>query len=209
MRSVLLEAHYLPSVAYFAALVQADEVVLEKHEYFVKQSYRNRCYVQTSQGTASLIVPLTDKHGKTIMRDVRIDYRQKWLNNHWRTIVSAYAKAPYFEHYADDLEKILFQKFDYLFDLNRALLSMCLAWLKWNLPVRETLSYEKSYASPIVDLRAVINPKKTDFLADLYRPVPYPQVFGNPFAQNLCLMDLVFCEGPQAASIVQASAIKK
>ena len=46
---------------------------------------------------------LTDKHGKIAIKDVRIDYSQKWLNNHWRTITSAYRNAPFFEYYADDL----------------------------------------------------------------------------------------------------------
>jgi len=209
MKTVLIEAHYLPSIAYFVAIHKAQEIILEKHEYFVKQSYRNRCYLQTSQGTASLIVPVTDKQGKAPISDVRIDYDQKWLNNHWRTIRSAYAKAPFYEHYADDLEKVLFRKHAFLFDLNQALLSMCLGWLRWSLPVKESLAYTKSYESTVIDLRSVINPKKTDFLADLYRPVPYSQVFGNPFAGNMSLIDLIFCEGPQAAAIVQASSLEK
>ena len=47
---------------------------------------------------------------KYSLAEVRIDYGQKWLNNHWRTIRSAYGKAPFFEHYCEDLEKVLVQE---------------------------------------------------------------------------------------------------
>ena len=124
--TALIETHYLPSIAYFSALQNVDEVILEKHERYVKQSYRNRTYIVSTQGKEKLIVPLTSKHGKVLITDVRIDYGQKWLNQHWRAIQSAYGRAPFFEYYKEDLETVLFKKTMFLYDLNFELLSMCL-----------------------------------------------------------------------------------
>ncbi len=208
MTSVLIEAQYLPSIAYFAALQSCDEIVLEVHEHYVKQSFRNRCVLNTTQGRADLIVPLTSKHGKTVIRDVQIDYTQKWLNNHWRTIQSAYANAPFFEYYADDLQGILFKKHVFLLDLNRELLSLCLKWLKWPTIVKESLTYEK-LPTDFVDRRSYVNPKKTDLLKEFYKPISYTQVFGSLFEENLSLIDLIFCVGPSAAGIVRESAVVK
>lgn len=205
----LIELHYLPSIAYFSALSSATEVVIERHENFLKQTYRNRCCIQTSQGIEQLTVPLTSKHGKTPITDIRIDYSQKWLNNHWRTIQSAYGKAPFYEHYADDLEKVLFRKNEFLYDLNIQLLSMCLAWLKWKVTVSESMSYEKELSHTVTDLRSLINSKKNDLLAKFYSPVEYTQVFGNTFVSNMSVIDLIFCEGPASARIVKASAVEK
>jgi hypothetical protein len=156
-----------------------------------------------------LTVPLTGKHGKVFITDIRIDYTQKWLTNHWRTIQSAYGKAPFFEHYVDDLEKVLFKKYEFLYDLNIQLLSMCLAWLKWNVVVSESLSYEKDCPLTTTDLRSLINPKKTELLAKFYNPSEYTQVFGNTFVSNMSLIDLIFCEGPVASKIIRASAVEK
>ena len=181
---------------------------MERHEHYVKQTYRNRCYLNTSQGETHLTVPLAGKHNKVVITDIRIDYSQKWLNNHWRTIQSAYGKAPFFEHYAEDLEKVLFKKHEFLYDLNLQLLSLCLGWLRWNVSVRETLSYEKQSAEGIHDMRSLVNPKKNDLLAKFYNPVTYTQVFGNAFVSNMSLIDLIFCEGPSAARVVRASAVK-
>jgi hypothetical protein len=208
MSSILIDAQYLPPIAYFSAIRDADKIILERHEHYIKQSYRNRCYINTTSGRQHLIIPLTAKHGKATIDEVMIDYDQKWLNNHWRSIRSAYANAPFFEYYADDLEKVLFSKPSRLYDLNVQLLSMCLKWLKWKIPVVESLSYEQSPID-IKDLRSVVNPKKTGLLAEFFTPVPYTQVFGATFEENLSIVDLIFCVGPSAAGVVSDSTLVK
>ncbi len=205
----LIELHYLPSIAYFAALQGMDEVIVEKHENYTKQTYRNRCHIVSSQKKESLIIPLTSKHGKVLITNVRIDYSQKWVNNHWRAIQSAYGKAPFFEHYSDDLKRVLFSGAEFLYDLNMELLSMCLKWLKWSMTIGESVAYEKVPVLPVLDLRTAINPKKEENLPHFFREVGYHQVFGNTFVSNASIIDLVFCEGPVAAQVVQKSAIQK
>jgi hypothetical protein len=208
MRSVLIEAQYLPPIAYFSSLTGCSGIMLEKFENYEKQTYRNRCYILGSHGKEMLVLPLTSKHGKTVVSEIRIDYSQKWLNNHWRAIQSAYGKAPFFEYYSDDLRKVLFSKHVFLYDMNQELLTLCLKWLKWELPILETQSYEKKAADGVFDLRSAITPKKLDRLNRFYQPVAYHQVFGNKFVENLSLIDLILCEGPGARSIVHASFAK-
>lgn len=205
----LIEIHYLPSIAYFSALAGTEAIMLESQEYYVKQTYRNRCRVNTAQGESQLIVPVTSKHGRVRIKDVRLDFSQKWLNNHWRTVQSAYGKAPFFEYYSDDLHDRLFKKVNFLYDLNYILLSMCLKWLRWNMPLTETEFYRNDSSGSILDLRSAINPKKLEQCYKFYYPVMYNQVFGSTFVENMSLIDLVFCEGPGAAKIVQDSAILK
>jgi hypothetical protein len=183
------------------------KVRLERHEHYVKQTFRNRCYINTEHGRDVLIVPLTAKHNKVAVADVKVDYGQKWLNNHWRTIESAYGKAPFFEYYSHDLHEVLFKRHSFLYDLNLNLLTLCLKWLRWDVAVEETLSYEKNPADGILDFRSFITPKKPDNVARVYRPVPYYQVFGNAFVDNLSLLDLIFCSGPEAGRIVRDSVV--
>ncbi|MFZ2906257.1 MAG: WbqC family protein [Cyclobacteriaceae bacterium] len=204
--NILIELHYLPSVPYFSALCAAEKIVIEKHEYFEKQTYRNRCYIHTAQGVERLILPLTSKHGKVLITEVRMDYSQKWLNNHWRTIESAYRSSPFFEYYADDLHKILFRQQTFLYDLNFEILTICLKWLKMDVTLQESMSYEKIPAEGTLDLRNIIHAKKPELSAPYFQAVPYQQVFGNKFAEGLSLLDLVFCEGPNSRNVVVASA---
>ena len=205
----LIETHYLPRIAYFSAIFGKEGILLERWEYYVKQTWRNRCRINSANGELLLVAPVTSAHSKTLITDVRLDYTQKWLNNHWRTIQSAYGKAPFFDHYADDLHDILFQKVGFLYELNYMLLSMCLKWLRWTMPINETEIYAEEQPNEVLDLRLAINSKKLKQCHQFYYPVMYNQVFGNTFVENLSLIDLVFCEGPGASKIVQASAIQK
>lgn len=206
--NLLIDLHFAPSLEYFCVLQQFDHIVLEKAEHYIKQSFRNRCYIKTAQGIEMLVVPLTAKHGKTSIQDVKIDYSVRWQNNHWRTIESAYRKAPYFEHYSDELKEIIYRGYPHLFDLNRVLLSFCLKGIGHKPTVTETLTYEKSVSTETLDLRSVISAKIPYSEHTWYRPVAYHQVFGNTFVPNLSLIDLLFCHGPRAGSILTASRIK-
>lgn len=204
----LIEAHFLPSLEYFCALQRFDKIILEKHEHYNKQSYRNRCYILTSQGLERLTIPVVATHAKIIITDVQIDYSNRWQNNMLRTLESAYAKAPYYEHYIDDLKKEILSRHKYLYDLNLTILSMCLQWLKWDLEVSESVSYKKNTPAHTNDLRDQISAKKDFGAREFYDPVPYRQVFGSNFAPNLSLADLVFCTGPDAPALIRGSLNK-
>ncbi len=208
MRTALIELHYLPCIAYFSALAYCDEIVVEKYEHYVKQSYRNRCYLKGPQKIEILSIPVTNKHGKPITADVEIDYRQKWLNNHWRTIRTAYGKAAFFEYYAQDLHDILFKKPVFLYDLNLQIMTLCLKWLKKETRVKETGFYERKTSAGVTDLRGLINAKKGDSCNRFYKSTEYPQVFGSKFVPNLSIIDLIFNQGPGAPVIIKASALK-
>lgn len=200
--NALIELHYLPSIAWFAATQSFDTIILEKHEHFIKQSYRSRCKIVTSQGVQELTVPLTGKHGKTVITDIKIDYTQKWLNNHWRSIVSAYNNAPFFEYYSDALHNTLYKEHKFLYDLNLELLTICRGWLKLTTTVTETLAYEKILPTETTDLRNLVNAKKPADCEKFFHPMPYPQVFGSTFAANMSIIDLIFCEGPNARQVI-------
>lgn len=201
----LIDLHYLPSLEYFSSILRFDIVRIEKHEHFIKQNYRNRCCINTANGVSRLTIPLTAKSGKPRITDIKIDYSQKWLNNHWRAIESAYRNAPFFEHYQSDLHQSLFRKHTFLYDLNFELLTTCLNWLKSELRIEETLLYETVPESGIHDLRNTIQTKKSKNNTTFFNPVAYQQVFGKSFAENLSIIDLIFCEGPNAGNIIRAS----
>ena len=206
MATCLIELHYLPCIAYFSALSSCSRLIVEKNEHYQKQSFRNRCYIKGPHQRETLIIPVTHPHGKIPVKEVRIDYSQKWLNNHWRTIKTGYGNAPFFEYYAPDLHDTLFTKPPFLYDLNLALVTMCLKWMSRELVVQETHYYEKEVATGIIDLRDAINPKKEDGCNRFYKRTEYQQVFGSMFVPNLSVVDLVFNQGPGAWDIVKASA---
>lgn len=152
-----------------------------------------------------LTVPLTNKHGKVSYADVAIDYSTRWQNVFWRTIEAAYRNSPYFEHYKDDLHKIIYSNKSSIFNLNFELLSFCLVSLKWSKHLSVTSGYEKIVNNPFSDMRSAITTRNTYIVREFYRPTPYYQVFGNSFEENLSLLDLLFCTGPEAGRVLVES----
>lgn len=203
----IIELQYLPQPQYFALLWKEPMLTVDGHEYFVKQTYRNRCRILTANGIDDLIIPVHTAGNKTPMKDIKIDHSQKWLNRHWRAIQSAYGKAPFFEYYADDLFNIYQKKHEFLFDFSFELLTQCLDFLQWHLDIKQTSSYLDLKNTPQNDYRSKISPKSNLRELNTYKQVTYQQVFGNNFVDNLSIIDLIFCEGPQAGTILKSGII--
>ncbi len=199
---ILLDLQYLPNTTYFTLLAKADKIIIEQHEHFVKQTYRNRTHILTPNGVDALSIPLIGSQKKIKIDKIKIDHTQKWANRHWRAIKSAYGKAPFFEHYADYIKAEIYRNHKTLFDLNLRLLTLCLKFLQIETPIKFTSTYQKNPNTPIIDLRSAIHPKNPLTSSLKIEYTPYQQVFGSSFVQGLSILDLLFSEGPNAGSII-------
>lgn len=205
--SAVVELQYLPCLEYFTCFLKYDTVYIEVHEHYQKQSYRNRSHILTANKVAILSVPVVKGNSKQLIKEVQIDYNQKWTTDHWRTIYSAYGKAPFFEYYANFFERVYLKKHKYLFELNIELLTNCLSLLKLDSKLYFTEYYKNSTEVGLKDLRSAIHPKSGGKNNNLYTPVRYRQNFGNNFVSNLSIIDVLFCEGPQSPELIRQSLI--
>jgi len=192
---VLLESNYFPPLSYMHLLLNAEEVQIKINEPYLKQTYRNRANILTSQGVVGLTVPI-EKKGQYSVETCKISYAENWQLKHLRTIESAYGKTPFFEHYFPYLEELFSQKHVFLTELNNQALSLCLKFL--NAP--EQIIQDKKELIGFQDATNTISPKKESLIIE--SPI-YHQMFGNEFAQDLSILDVLFCEGPLAYLIVK------
>jgi hypothetical protein len=195
---ILVSTAYLPPVEYFSLIAQADEVSVEREENYLKQSFRNRCYILSVHGPQLLSVPvyLGSQH-KTPLKEIRIDYSRRWQQVHLRAISASYSASPYFQFYFENIEKIINKNFEFLIDLNLELTESVSKMLK----IKTKLTYSTNF-KPVSedenDFRYKISPKKeTQFFVR-----EYIQVFNNDnkFVHGLSIIDLIFNMGPEASS---------
>ena len=56
--NAILATTYFGPVQWYQKLNRFDGVLMEQHEHFLKQTYRNRCIIATTQGLQALTVPV-------------------------------------------------------------------------------------------------------------------------------------------------------
>ena len=122
MNAVLLSTTYFGPIQWYQKLYRADETWIEQHEHFIKQSYRSRCIIATTQGTQALTVPVErDLLNSQSIKDIRISDHGNWRHLHWNALQSAYGESPFFEYYEDDLRPFFEKRWTFLFDFNEAI----------------------------------------------------------------------------------------
>ena len=195
LEDLLLSTAYFPPIGYFSLIRNAGELFIEREENYIKQSYRNRFRILSSNGILTLSVPVIKGILlKTKIKDITIDYSKRWQQNHLRAITSAYSRSPYFQFYSDSFEKIILGNYKFLLDLNDELLFKCLEIMKINKCILHTSSFE-AHTGKIYDYRYRLTPKKP--LDIPYKP--YIQVFSNQnFVTGLSIIDLLFNAGPES-----------
>lgn len=187
---------YLPPVSFFSAMMQSGKVLLEAHENYTKQTYRNRCRIATTNGVETLSIPIKSNQGRKIpIRDARISQHDNWRQTHWRAITAAYRSTPFFEYYEDDFRPFYEKEWTFLWDYNMELLILVLDLLDIHPQISLTEEFQSEY-SDVNDLRNKIHPKKKSVL----KSKPYYQVFENKlgFLPDLSIIDLLFNMGNES-----------
>ena len=208
MKAILATTYFGP-VQWYQKLNRFDGVLVEQHEHFLKQTYRNRCIIATTQGVQALTVPVEAPVGeglalsKTSIKDVRISNHGKWRTEHWNALQSAYGESPFFEFYEDDIRPFFENRWEYLLDFNMAITEKMCELLDIHPHIELTSSYQNSL--PIgegwgeTDFRTIIHPKHPQEDSD-FSPKPYYQVYKERFGfqPNLSVLDLLFNMGNEA-----------
>lgn len=209
--TVLLSSAYFGPIQWYQKLNTYPKVLLEQYDHFVKQTYRNRCVIVTTQGAQTLTVPVERTGGeKCLMKDIRISDHGNWRHLHWNALMSAYGDSPFFEYYADDIRPFFEKRWDYLFDFNLEITQTLCELLDIHPNISLTDEYIPSEGEGIRqlqwdDYREAIRPKHP--VDDpLFTPKKYWQVFQQKlgFLPNMSVLDLLFNMGNESLFFLDA-----
>lgn len=122
MRAAIVQPMYLPWIGYFGMIDLADAFVFYDDVQFVERSWQRRNRIKMPSGKwIWLSVPIRSKFGQSI-NEVRINNDIAWAERHWSCIKHAYNRAPFFKEYETVFEEVYVRKWDYLVDLDIALI---------------------------------------------------------------------------------------
>jgi hypothetical protein len=224
---MILTAHqpvYLPWLGLFHKIYLADKFCIYDIVQYQTHDFNSRNKIKTHTGGIWLSVPVESKfHLEKKLCDLRI-VNNGWNKKHFRTIVMAYKKAPFFEQYIEGLEQILIKKtYEFLTDLNTDILVYLLQALSIDIPLVKASDYDfvgkksdlvldmckKLGASKFIfgalgknyaDVESFTQAGIQVYFQDYQHPV-YNQLYGD-FLPYMSVIDLLFNEGPQSKAIL-------
>jgi len=202
---IILATTYFPTIQYMLKFLIYKDIVIEKHENYIKQSYKNRCNILAANGVQALTIPVKKVSGKKIIiTDILINYDTNWQTLHLKSIDSAYKSSPFYEFYIDAFIPFFKKKYKYLFDFNIEILQVLLKEIENDKTFDFTNEYLPTYKN---DYRMSINPKKKYQTEDkTFVFNEYSQVFSSKFGftKDLSILDLLFNEGPNTRMVLKS-----
>lgn len=226
MKIAISQPAYLPWLGYFDLIDQVDTFVLLDSVQFEKQSWQHRNRIKTPTGLQWLTVPVLFRgHFGQLIHEVQVRDRE-FCKQHLRAVELNYRRAPFFEQYFPDLERILKKGSASLLELNRALVDWFCQLLNVETKIIrsselagkgkrsellvnlcETLGAD-SYLSPLGSAVYLMNDLSLFSDAGIevafqhYEHPEYRQLFSG-FQSHASILDLIFNEGPAAGSIMR------
>jgi len=177
----LYPLYFLPSVNYMRQVLSKTEVILSIGERYKKQTPRSRFEIAGPNNRQLISIPVIHPGNYASVCLVKLDNSENWQLKHWRSIETAYRKAPFFEFYAHHFEPLFQKKFSVLAELNLEALHTLFKILK-------------------SDTRVILDMHSIETLNTVFseHEEPYFQVFEkrHGFMPQLSILDLIFNEGP-------------
>lgn len=101
------QPNYLPYAGFFHKIAASDVFVLLDNVQYEKNSFTNRCKINTPGNPSWLTVDVLSKgkHAQAIS-EVLINPRVRFREKHLKTITQTYSKTPYFNEFFRDLERV-------------------------------------------------------------------------------------------------------
>ena len=194
---LITDYQYFGPICFIELIYKQKQLCFDKEAAFTKMSFKNRMVILSAQGPLNLTIPiLGGREQKTPIKDILIAYDAPWQAQHFKAITTCYKRAPYFEYYEADIEKLYTTKKEYLVDF----LEDCHQFIQKSIKGKwELIDCKEPFNEEAVKEILPWLPNNYDQFAIQH---PYMQVFESTkgFTSNLSILDWLFCEGGKEIS---------
>jgi hypothetical protein len=223
------QPNFLPWIGYFHKIscvdkfVFFDDVVLSRGK-----SFTSRTKIIIAGHEKWMTIPIIDKSGNILIKDVKVCNGENWKNKHLKTLELNYRKTVGFEMFFEIIEKTYSKSSEFLIDYNIPLITgICekLGIKTKFICSSELNSDEKSVGlQRIIEINKLLNAdtylsgagkgskryidennfkdNKIGLEWQEYETTEYKQIGTESFVPNLSIIDLVFNEGTKSLSYI-------
>jgi len=209
MSGCIAGTQYIPSIEYFAHWKHHGSITMERHEHYLKRTWRNKTAIQSPDQPILLTVPLQKgKHQQMKIDAVRIFYDEPWQKTHLNSLKAAYGKTAFFDEILPELQTIFHHEYDTLWNLNMAILTSITAMLSGSWDITYTEGYIPGYSAEIVDLRKGVPAGISSIPLSNLPAYPQAQRIHKTHQPNLCILDALCHLGPGTGEYLTRYAAK-
>lgn len=218
MKLAILQPTLIPSLPDLSVILKSDFVVLQDAEVWSRKGRLHRAKIRTPDGTQYINIPVRTDDRDKLIREVRIDHSEKWIEPLLRSLEYNYRNSVYYDFYEPEIRSDFESatEYDFLLDFNLYLRGRIFRFLELDrLPemilssklkkynsnpdqLAENLSADEYYQEPGARhyQRQGKNRSKLTFKHPVYR-----QHFDG-FEPDCCLLDLLFQYGPESFRVI-------
>jgi len=226
MRIAVHQPEFLPWLGFFDKMGRVDHYVVFDHVQFKKRYFENRNRIRRGKEAVWISVPVKSKgRFEQPINAVEIDNSTAWRERIWDTVRHAYARAPHFKNFAEEIQRLITGRpYERLMDFNLAWITWFRNHLKIETPMilSSELGVEAHKGSDLILAicrrlkadRYLCGPSGKDYLRlenftaagvvvewqNFHHPV-YPQL-GEGFEPYLSCLDLILNCGPRSRDIL-------
>ena len=227
MKCVILQPSYIPWRGYFHQIAKADVFVFYDDVQYDKRGWRNRNRIKTPHGPQWLTIPVHSQGAQTHhipINEIPICWDNHWNKDHYLTLESAYAKAPFFQRYKPLLQDFYTREPELLadFTIDTTLALARALGIKGTEFLRaSSLDVAGSKTDRLIQILSLLGadhyisgPSARDYveahkfeaagirLEYMHYDYPdYPQLY-PPFDPQVSILDLMLMTGPQALDYI-------
>jgi len=227
-RVAVVQSSYIPWKGYFDLIRASDEFILLDDVQFTKRDWRSRNRIKTQHGPAWLTIPVRNKGlYRQLIADTCVS-DARWGTSHWAALCANYARAPFFQAYADVIASLYAPRpgEERLSDVNHRFITTLCRLLGITTPIKWSTDYDAPAGKNERLVELCLKAGATDYLsgptargyldetifaargvrvefADYSGYREYQQPW-PPFDHQVSVLDLLFCTGPEAIEYMKA-----
>lgn len=136
MKLGIMQPYFLPYLGYISLIKNTDKFILFDTVQFIRHGWieRNRILKQTG-GWQYIQIPLEKKQMSTVIKDVKINNKEKWKDKILAQLQHYKKIAPYYYKTIKILKTVFEKEYNSITELNKALLEEICKYLEINTPI--------------------------------------------------------------------------